>query len=342
MYNTKGINGIKAFGYILIAFILVGIGFLSAMPVQNITRPSEPITVSNNEAAKNQENPASIDKHSDKDMTEPARDKSEAVPESVGSKTTVTSKIPDSEICNPPAGILDIDAVKAEPASGKDFANAHITTDKKPESKKENKSQKIQTAKTSPPEKQRIPSIKTGTWAKSENTGVYVIHGNKRIDPYTGNVLETIDSTGAAVRIPVSKKKTVTTLPENQSEKQIINNYYYSNNKEAGKQTDDNKQAAIEDKEFWHGGYSAISRNPQTTIGEAYRERLKNWPNGNDMSYCGPDNYYGGYSSSSGYVNLGNIYLPTNTGGYGRSYGTTGYVKIGNIYLPVSGGSYRR
>ena len=333
MLKVKRINGIKTFGYIVIAMILVGIGFLSAMLVQKITRPGE-TAVSVHKTADTGKNNAKV-----ADM--PGKQKIETAMESPSYSTPAQSITSNTTKEYPPAGITDTDISRDTPPP-RGFVTTQIIEGKKPANMVTEEKRKKETTKAAPAKKQRIPSIAPEKWEKSENTNVYVIHGNRRIDPYTGKVIETIDSTSSVSNIP-SQRKTVSSAPP---EQKVVNNYYYTGNTETGKpekdKSGDTPQTSADDKEFWHGGYSAISTNPQTTIGEAYRERLKNWPCNNDMSYCGPDNYYDGYSSSSGYTGIGNIYIPTGTGGYGRSSGVSGYVKIGNIYLPVGGTYYRR
>ncbi len=334
MFNTKRINGIKIFGYFIIAFILVGIGFLSAILVQKITRPTESIALNNKQTDRFTEINTSTVKSPENENDDPGKSVSDVALESPASKTPVQSNISTPATDYPDAGIIDADISRDTCEVHKDIITANVNTGKKHVAGAAKEKQKKKDSIASPAQKYKIPSITAETWTKSRDTNVYVIHGNKRIDPYTGRVLETINSANTP-----SHRKIASAAPP---EEKIINNYYYSNNKESEesgkKKSTDDKQAAEEDKEFWYGGYSAISRNPQTTIGEAYRERLKNWPNGDDMSYAGPDNYSYSYSSSSGYTGIGNIYLPTGSGGYG----TSGYVKIGNIYLPVNNTYYRR
>lgn len=345
MNNVKKTDGIKIFGYALIALILMGIGFLSSMAIQHFTGFHKSATLSSREAAVPVDK-TTVGKYSDKNEAEPVKEKTESVLESPYSERPVQGDASVSAKSYPPAGILDVDDTHTDMKTGKGFVTADIAAGKKAEVKVKTEKQKKSLKKTSPEKKQVYPSIASEKWEKSANTNVYVIHGDKRIDPYTGRVIETINSGDIPVRRIASP-----------AGEKVINNYYYNDTakkakdakedaaeeKEEKEQASEDNQASTEDKEFWYGGYSAISRNPQTTIGEAYRERLKNWPSGNDMSYSGSDTYYGGYSSSSGYVNMGNIYFPT--GGsdcYGRSYGVTGYVKIGNIYMPVGTTYYRR
>ena len=351
MENKKGIPGNRKIGYFLLAAFLVGLGYLSSLifPPHPVSKgPSKPIisetgeTYYSNQPTTHSGKSGTVNTHIDE------------------KKTTVTGKSqPNSSTITPSNNTPQQFPLRESTRDITPKVDSIVTADLVA-----NDTVSKETVKSTPPtprQKAEKPGSKNipkavkkrvHPYFKQGNTNIYIIYGNQRIDPETGEVMETYPDSRPAVK-PMKKVKKVAKAKEDEKviHNHNVNIYVTENpNKEQAAEKEEPKTAINNEKESWYGGYSAISTNPQTTIGEAYRERLKTWPCGNDMYYAGPDyynDYYGGgyyypnYSyppitpyrtGVTGYVKMGNITMPVGGGGYSSG----GYIKMGNVYLPTS------